>query len=147
MHGNGDMHSNGSAKLLVSEFLYKARVQLFVNSKDAEHLNKVVSKAISLHRAGRLQLLAVYHIGDYRTLAPDRAKDLEELQVPYEAAAQVPYGNACTLSPTWAFMSFEGIRLVEGYLSPERFLDTQGGEPPAPKLDAMEQRAGELAGW
>lgn len=124
-----------------------SRVQLFVNSADSNHQKEVVTKALSLHRGGRMLLMAVYHIGDYRTLSGDLRKELGELKIPYRAAATIPYGEGAKRSPTWVFASLDGMRVVEGILNPERYLDNHGLEPATSKLDAMDKSRGDLVGW
>jgi hypothetical protein len=121
-------------------------VELYVNSLDANHLNQVVARAVELHKRGRVFLIGISHIGDYRTLSSDNSAQIERLQIRYTAAPSVLYGEHIKQSPTWAFVSPEGARLVEGCLDPERYIDTNGAEPPTTKLDAMNKQEGNLAG-
>ncbi len=122
------------------------RVELYVNSADANHLNQVVVKALELRRKGKIFLIGISHIGDYRTLSPEARDELAKLQIRYTAAPSVLYGEHIKLSPTWAFVSPEGARLVEGCLDPERYISTNGAEPATTKLDAMNKEEGNLAG-
>lgn len=124
-----------------------ASVELFVNSADPAHLNQAVARALSLHKKGRFRLLGVSHIGDYRTLSAENRAEMEQLQIRYNAVASVFYGPQITQSPTWAFTFFDEVRLVEGCLDPERYIDSNGAEPSATKLDAMNKQEGELAGF
>jgi hypothetical protein len=123
------------------------RVELFVNSADANHLNQVVARGVTFHKKGRIYLFSISHIGDYRTLSAENRAELEQLKIRYTAAPSVIYGEHITQSPTWAFVSEEGSRLVEGCLDPERYIDTNGAEPPTTKLDAMNKEEGNLASW
>lgn len=122
------------------------RLELFVNSADANHLNQVVARAITLHKRGRIYLFGISHIGDYRTLSAENRAELEQLDIRYTAAPSVIYGEHIKQSPTWAFVSPEGSRLVEGCLDPARYIDSNGAEPPTTKLDAMNNQEGSLAG-
>jgi len=122
------------------------RVELFVNSVDTDHVNQVVARAVSLHKKGRIFLIGISHIGDYRTLSIENRAELEQLKIRYTAAPSVMYGEHIKQSPTWAFVSQNGARLVEGCLDPERYIDTNGAEPPTMKLDAMNKQEGSLAG-
>lgn len=122
------------------------RVELFVNSADANHLNQVVARGVTLHKRRRIYLFGISHIGDYRTLSAENRAELEQLNIRYTAAPSVIYGEHIKQSPTWAFASEEGARLVEGCLDPERYINTNGAEPSTTKLDAMNNQAGSLAG-
>jgi hypothetical protein len=122
------------------------RVELFVNSADANHLNQVVARGVTLHKKGRIYLFGISHIGDYRTLSAENRAELEQFKIRYTAAPSVIYGEHIKQSPTWAFVSQEGSRLVEGCLDPERYIATNGAEPPTMKLDAMNKEEGSLAG-
>ena len=122
------------------------RVELFVNSADANHLNQVVARGVKLHKRGRIYLFGISHIGDYRTLSAENRAELEQLNIRYTAAPSVIYGEHIKQSPTWAFASEEGARLVEGCLDPERYINTNGAEPPTTTLDAMNNQEGSLAG-
>lgn len=123
------------------------RVELYVNSADAAHLNTVVARALELHKKGRFFLIGISHIGDYRTLSADNSAEAKRLQIRYTATPSVVYGEHIKQSPTWAFVSEEGARLVEGCLDPERYIDTNGAEPVTTKLDAMNKEEDTLAGW
>jgi len=122
------------------------RVELFVNSVETDHVNQVVARAVSLHNKGRIFLIGISHIGDYRTLSIENRAELEQLKIRYTAAPSVMYGEHIKQSPTWAFVSQNGARLVEGCLDPERYIDTNGAEPPTMKLDAMNKQEDSLAG-
>ena len=122
------------------------RVELYVNSADTNHVNQVVARAVSLHKKGRIFLIGISHIGDYRTLSPENSAEIERLTIRYTAVASVAYGDHIKSSPVWAFVSPEGARLVEGCLDPERYIDSNGAEPPTTKLDAMNTQEGNLAG-
>jgi hypothetical protein len=122
------------------------RVELYVNSADTNHLNLAVSRAVELHKKRKIFLIGISHIGDYRTLSPDMSAELTRLAIRYTAAPSVLYGEHIKQSPTWAFVSPEGARLVEGCIDPERYINTNGAEPPTTKLDAMNKEEGSLAG-
>lgn len=122
------------------------RVELFVNSADANHLNQVVARGVTLHKRRRIYLFGISHIGDYRTLSAENRAELEQLNIRYTAAPSVIYGEHIKQSPTWAFASEEGARLVEGCLDPERYINTNGAEPPTTTLDAMNNQEASLAG-
>ncbi len=122
------------------------RVELFVNSADANHLNQVVARGVTLHKRRRIYLFGISHIGDYRTLSAENRAELQQLNIRYTAAPSVIYGEHIKQSPTWAFASEEGDRLVEGCLEPDRYINTNGAEPPTTKLDAMNNQEGSLAG-
>lgn len=122
------------------------RVELFVNSADANHLNQVVARAVSLHKKGRIFLIGISHIGDYRTLSAENNAEITQSGIRYTAVPSVAYGDHIKSSPVWAFVSPEGARLIEGCLDPERYINTNGAEPPTTKLDAMNKQEDKLAG-
>jgi hypothetical protein len=120
---------------------------LYVNSKDSKHLNEVVSKALLLRRQSKLYLVAIYHIGDYRTLSAENQALIKKYGIPYEAVAKVPYSLNVMMSPTWAFMKNGQVRLVEGYLNVEPFISSEGLLPPTVKIDSIPLDSGKLAGF
>jgi hypothetical protein len=122
-------------------------VILYVNSKDAAHLNVVVENALRLAQKRRIALQTIYHIGDYRTLSPENAALAKKLGIRYEAATRVGYSRGITMSPTWIFVKNGEPRVVEGYMTIEPFIATEGLLPPAMKLDSIDKRDGELKGF
>lgn len=121
-------------------------LELYVNSKDSDHLNRVVDTTLSLLKERRISLSVIFHIGHYGTLSRENRVALERWNILYSQVTSVPYGGDIKNSPVWIFSPSGDTRIVEGYLTPERFLATNGAEPPAAKLESTERGKGDLDG-
>lgn len=122
-------------------------LMLVVNSKDAKHLEATLAKAISLVEQKRILLSSVMHIGDYRTITPPQKARLEALAIPYIGVRNVPFVQDATMSPTWIFQGKDGMRVVEGFIDIDRFINSAGEYREIQKLDAMELPADKLSGF
>jgi len=121
-------------------------LELYVNSKDPDHLNRVVETTLALLKERRISLSVIYHIGHYGTLSRENRAALEQLNILYSQVTSVPYGGGIKDSPVWVFSPSGDTRIVEGYLTPERFLATNGAEPPAASLESTVREKGDLEG-
>ena len=121
-------------------------LELYVNSKDPDHLNQVVETTLRLLKERRISLSIIFHIGHYGTLSRQNRAALDRLNIVYSQVTGVPYGVEITRSPVWVFSPGHDSRIVEGYLSPEKFLATNGAEPPKATLESNQSSQGELEG-
>ena len=101
-------------------------LSLYVNSKDKEHLQRVLEKARDVAKREYLYFTTVYHVGDYRNVPPELQKKLAEVGVQMHPLGQVPPIFPVSQSPAWIFHSKEGYQIVEGTLDIEQFFDTAG---------------------
>lgn len=102
------------------------RILVVVNSKDAEHLARVVRKVLSLTDKGIALIGEIAHIGDYRTLSPELSAALTDAGIAFYPQKLPPYTLPITRSPAWVFIGAGGLRIVEGTFSIERFISPLG---------------------
>jgi hypothetical protein len=122
-------------------------VLVVVNSKDAEHLNRVVQKALSLDTKGIVHISDITHIGDYRTLSEDLAVKLRARKIPYKADTTAPLGLPVTRSPAWVFLGPAGARIVEGTLDLEQYVTPLGQYKDPRWVDSPSRGSGEVKGF
>jgi hypothetical protein len=101
-------------------------ISVYVNSKDAVHVKRVLIKALEVARKGDVSLSAIFHIGDYRNIPAELAEELAAGGAAIYPLAQVPANLPISNSPAWIFQGRDGYRIVEGTLDVEQFYDSSG---------------------
>jgi hypothetical protein len=101
-------------------------LSVYVNSKDSEHLKRVLEKALAVAKRDHAYLTNVYHIGDYRNVPADLARKIREAGVHMYPLSAIPSDFPISQSPAWIFHGKDGYRIVEGTLDIEQFYDSSG---------------------
>ena len=105
---------------------HRTYVELYVNSKDPQHVAKVLARVVSIQKQGRLSIPFVYHIGDYSTIKPELKDQLRALKTRVIPLSRVPSDLQVQSSPSWVIVTTSGRHIVEGILGIERCINENG---------------------
>jgi hypothetical protein len=122
---------------------HRTYVELYVNSKDAKHVSRVLSKVISIRKKNQLDIPAVFHIGDYHTVTPEFVGQLGALNTRVYPLERIPSDLPITTSPAWVIVTSSGRYIVEGILGINRLVDENGEfiEPSKVKPESADELA------
>ena len=102
-------------------------ITLYVNSADKEHFEAVVKRALYLRDTDpRVRLAAVFHIGDYRNIAPEIEEALRKRDIYFAGIGFMPKSIGASTSPTWVLRTPTIDHIIEGPIPIEDCLDSQG---------------------
>jgi len=123
--------------------IHRTYVELYVNSKDAKHLFRVLSKVISIRKKNQLDIPAVFHIGDYHNVTPELIGELGSLNTRVYPLQRIPSDLPITTSPAWVIVTSSGRYIVEGILGINRLVDENGEfiEPSKVKPESADELA------
>lgn len=109
----------------------RTQALVYVNSSNKEHFDRVVAKVLAIQKQRKIQIQAVIHIGDYRTISPNQRESLVKAGIFIVPATQLPEKLSVTQSPAWGIMTPESREqgkayVIEGYHDPEIFFNSLG---------------------
>lgn len=109
----------------------RTQALVYVNSSNKEHFDRVVAKVLAIQKQRKIQIQAVIHIGDYRTISPNQRESLVKAGIFIVPATQLPEKLPVTQSPAWGIMTPESREqgkayVIEGYHDPEIFFNSLG---------------------
>jgi hypothetical protein len=121
--------SNGLAK--VSQFKDRIYAIAYVNSLNKEHFDKAVTRILAVQRQGKIRVVSVSHIGDYRNVDPKQQEALRNAGIIFGAVAELPKELPANISPVWGVMTPQSRKektayVIQGYLEPELFFNQAG---------------------
>jgi hypothetical protein len=106
-------------------------VSVFVNSLNAEHLNRVLTKIISLNAKGKIHIGAIMLMGNSQNVAEKTKSALASQGTVMLPITELPSNLPITRSPAWIVTEMgpndeNSAQLVEGYFDIEQFFDQYG---------------------
>ncbi len=108
----------------------KMVVNVFVNSLDKEHFNRVVESVIKLHDSRLALIAALFHVGDYRAVTPEVQASLERRGILISEHIFDESETPAPVSPRWEITTKDGLHIAEGFLSLEPFINEWGEYDP-----------------
>lgn len=101
-------------------------VSVLVNSRDKAHFGKVIEEVLKLSDTKAGFITQVSHIGDYTTVTDEVERELSRRGIAVNQTDVPPQGLSLTVSPAWQVQTKDGLHVVEGVLSLDRFIDEWG---------------------
>jgi hypothetical protein len=98
-----------------------------VNSQDKEHFDTVYQKAFTLHKLGRMRILAIEYVGSYKSVSERQRRELAQAGIVLVPRRSLPAEYPISQSPTWRVSKGLETYVIEGFFAPERFFTKEGG--------------------
>ncbi len=115
----------------VSPFRDRILAIVFVNSINKQHFDQVITRILTVQRQGKIRIVSVAHIGDYRNVDKKQIEALKHVGIIFGAVSELPQGLPADTSPVWGVMTPESRKkkaayIIQGYLEPELFFNQAG---------------------
>jgi len=115
----------------VSPFKDRILAIVFVNSINKQHFDQVITRILTVQRQGKIRIVSVAHIGDYRNVDKKQIEALKHVGIIFGAVSELPQGLPADTSPAWGVMTPESRKkkaayIIQGYLEPELFFNQAG---------------------
>ncbi len=121
--------SNGLAQ--VTPFKDRIYAIAYVNSLNKEHFDQAITRILSVQRQGKIRIVSVSHMGDYRNVDPKQEEAIRNAGIIFGAVSEIPKELPANISPVWGVMTPQSRKqkaayVIQGYLEPELFFNQAG---------------------
>ncbi len=115
----------------VPPFKDRILATVYVNSINKQHFDQVITRILAVQRQGKIRIVSVAHIGDYRNVEEKQIEALKHVGIIFGAVSEIPKGVPADTSPAWGVMTPESRKkkaayIIQGYLEPEMFFNQAG---------------------
>lgn len=115
----------------VPPFKDRILATVYVNSSNKQHFDQVITRILAVQRQGKIRIVSVAHIGDYRNVDQKQIEALKHVGIIFGAVSEIPKGLPADTSPVWGVMTPESRKkkaayIIQGYLEPEMFFNQAG---------------------
>jgi len=105
-------------------------ISVFVNSKDRDHLQKVLNEVFRIHDEKWAFIHSVEHIGDYTSITPELEGELARRKILLRATTMPSADVTLTTSPAWIITTSEGSHIAQGIIDVHSFMNEFGDYEP-----------------